>query len=90
MEFNILSYRTRNNRYNGVTSLDPIRYFDGLAALDSDTPPYNANRFGDYSYTSLDPDGLTFWTIQEYAEAQYVNTFQSAWGTRIGAISQKQ
>lgn len=30
---------------------------------------YNFYRWGDYSYTCLDPDdGLTFWTIQEYTE----------------------
>ncbi len=28
---------------------------------------YGNTYWGDYSYTSLDPDGLTFWTVQEYA-----------------------
>ena len=51
---------------------------------------FNGFRWGDYSYTSLDPsDGLTFWTIQEYAEAP--NTGENPatsqeFGTWIGKI----
>lgn len=40
------------------------------------------NRWGDYSYTSLDPrDGMTLWTVQEYADAGVNN-----WGTHIAAL----
>ena len=45
----------------------------------------NDGRFGDYSYSSLDPvDGLTMWTIQEFgdATASYPN-----WGTWIWGVS---
>ncbi len=43
--------------------------------------------WGDYSYTSLDPDGLTIWTIQEYAETRYDPQLYNAFGTRIAAIT---
>ncbi|MFO0951229.1 MAG: hypothetical protein U0835_08765 [Isosphaeraceae bacterium] len=45
------------------------------------------NRWGDYSYTSLDPnDDLTAWTIQEYAAANGLvgsTTVTSNWGTYV-------
>ena len=38
-------------------------------------------RWGDYSYTSIDPaDGMSFWTVGEY----YANTSSFNWHTRIG------
>ena len=38
-------------------------------------------RWGDYSYTSIDPaDGMSFWTVGEY----YANTSTFNWHTRIG------
>lgn len=42
----------------------------------------SSNRWGDYSYTSLDPSTGRFWTIQQYA-AQRVgaNDNDSRWGT---------
>lgn len=44
---------------------------------------FDSNRWGDYSYTSLDPnDSLTLWTVQEYAAAS-----GNIWGTWIGAIT---
>ncbi len=47
---------------------------------------YGRNRWGDYSYTTLDPsDDSTFWTVQEYAETP--DLYSSAWGTWIGAMS---
>ena len=49
-------------RANGAQPNKPILIQAGRSYFD-------LNRWGDYSYTSLDPsDGLTFWTIQEYAE----------------------
>lgn len=40
------------------------------------------NRWGDYSYTSLDPtDDRTFWTIQEYATAT-----PNIWGTWVAQL----
>ncbi len=42
------------------------------------------NRWGDYSYTSLDPnDDLTMWTIQEYASSIGSNI----WGTWVASLS---
>jgi hypothetical protein len=47
------------------------------------------NRWGDYSYTSVDPaDDKTIWTIQEYAAApgSFVGDSTSRWGTWIDRI----
>ena len=42
---------------------------------------YGRNRWGDYSYTTLDPiDETTFWTIQEYGHADGV------WGTYVAVL----
>lgn len=42
------------------------------------------NRWGDYSFTSVDPtDDMTVWTIQEYAESNGTNV----WGTWISTIA---
>lgn len=44
---------------------------------------YGRNRWGDYSYTTLDPiDQTTFYTIQEYGHATNI------WGTYVGVLSQ--
>ncbi|MFH0983660.1 MAG: hypothetical protein V2A79_19260, partial [Planctomycetota bacterium] len=44
---------------------------------------YGRNRWGDYSLSTLDPDdGMTLWTIQEYAEAVNI------WGTWIAKLSE--
>ena len=74
---------------NGTPSAAPVRYFAGKDWLDgpqgNPPPPF---RWGDYSHTTLDPDGLTIWTIQEYAETRY--GFPGSWnafGTRIAAIT---
>ncbi len=41
------------------------------------------NRWGDYSYTSIDPnDDMTLWTIQEYAS----NVGTSNWGTWVASM----
>lgn len=47
------------------------------------------NRWGDFSATCVDPaDDNTFWTIQEYAEAQDPNTFPPyRWGTWWGTFT---
>lgn len=60
---------------DGSTRMKPARIKEGLDA-------FGDSRWGDYSYTSLDPaDGLTFWTVQEYAE-----TGGFFWGTWIAKI----
>jgi hypothetical protein len=38
-----------------------------------------ANRFGDYSHTSLDPDGLTFWHTAEYIGGTGTNGGPRTW-----------
>jgi len=44
-----------------------------------------SSRWGDYSYTSLDPtDSLSFWTVQDYAEQDPSN---EKWGTWISEIA---
>ena len=43
------------------------------------------NRWGDYSYTSLDPnDDMTMWTLQEYATN--INPGNNIWGTWISQL----
>ena len=55
-----------------------------LRVLQSGKGRFNSNRWGDYSYTSLDPiDSLSFWTIQQYAEDDELD---NTWGTRGGQI----
>jgi len=42
-------------------------------------------RFGDYSFTTLDPtDGQTIWTVQAYAEIRVSENLDPVWGTSIG------
>jgi hypothetical protein len=73
---------------NGQSSANPVLYFGGKDWLDTQSPE-TIFRWGDYSHTTLDPDGLTIWTIQEYAETRYFSPggFYNAFGTRIGAIT---
>ena len=48
---------------------------------------YGDSRWGDYSSTSLDPtDGLTIWTVQEYAEGPSSAGSSTLWGTWIAKI----
>jgi hypothetical protein len=43
--------------------------------------PDNPHRWGDYSFTSLDPDdGMTMWTIQEYTNAA------NSWGVQVAKL----
>jgi len=64
-------------RNDGSIPSTPIRYYAGQGPI---TFPQDL-RWGDYSNTSLDPDGLSIWTIQEYAEPN------NHWGTRFAAIT---
>jgi hypothetical protein len=64
----------------GLTAQAPILIHSGEAYYEG-----GDGRWGDYSYTSLDPiDGLTFWTVQEYALAGGGGGF--FWGTWIARI----
>jgi hypothetical protein len=60
---------------------------NNAATLDSGRGPYlNSGRWGDYSYTTLDPvDRLTFWTVQQYADDTNVHP-NNVWGTIISEI----
>jgi|SRR6266404_1648071 len=61
---------------NGTTPVKPI-------LIQAGRDYFGDARWGDYSYTSLDPDGLTFWTVQQYSEL-YLD--KPPWGTWIGKI----
>lgn len=42
---------------------------------------YRGRRWGDYSYTSVDPcDDMTFWTVQEYCDRE------NSWGVRVAKL----
>jgi hypothetical protein len=74
--------------YAGRLSTDPAGSMSSPVLLKSGETIYNAldnqgrNRWGDYSYTTLDPiDETTMWTIAEYASTPLNN-----WGTWIGEL----
>lgn len=65
--------------------LSPIKFMTNTSG--SYNPPgdpgsnSNARRWGDYSYTSVDPcDDMTFWTIQEYCDAN------NSWAVRVAKL----
>ncbi len=70
--------------YSGASPANPIRFIAGKDWFGSIDFPQPA--WGDYSHTSLDPDGNTIWTIQEYAETRYDSSL-NAWGTWIVAVT---
>ena len=76
-----------NGAYTGRLATDPAGatdtptlYTNTLAAYDPAFDPGGAfgRRWGDYSYTSVDPnDDMSMYTIQEYTEAD------DSWGVRV-------
>jgi hypothetical protein len=70
--------------FNGVSPTNPIRFAAGKDWFGS--TDFTSSRWGDYSNTSLDPDGNTIWTIQEYAETRFSNG-HNAYGTWIVAVT---
>jgi len=67
---------------------DPINTMGAVTQIIAGTASYllldnsSRNRWGDYSYTSLDPNNdMSLWTIQEYAKSP-VNT----WGTYVAEL----
>ncbi|HEY0550327.1 MAG TPA: LamG-like jellyroll fold domain-containing protein [Verrucomicrobiae bacterium] len=67
------SYRAAN----GTVPNAPLVLKPGLG-------PFDSFRWGDYSYTTVDPvDGLTFWTVQQYAGD---DPDANPWGTWISEI----
>jgi len=68
---------------NGAALPNPVPYFAGKDYYPgSDTPFF---RWGDYSYTSPDPDGVRIWTVQEYAETRSIFN-PDTFGTRILSV----
>ncbi|MGH9813094.1 MAG: hypothetical protein ACRD4T_08155, partial [Candidatus Acidiferrales bacterium] len=76
-----------NFRADGATvgrlSGDPLGTTQAVANYTASTTAYNPQmvnpqRWGDYSYTSLDPDDdMTMWTIQEFCDST------NSWGVRV-------
>ncbi len=62
---------------DGTPSGSPILVQAGRANFSS-----SGGYWGDYSYTSIDPDGITFWTVQEYAGSPA----GANWGTWAATI----
>jgi hypothetical protein len=59
----------------------PVLYKPGTGPQNN-IDGFGRNRWGDYSYTTLDPtDELTLWTLQEYGHASNI------WGTYVGVLS---
>lgn len=72
----------------GRLASDPPNTMQSISQLQAGLGAYQIvdgqgrNRWGDYSYTSLDPsDDMTMWTIQEYAEVPTQSS--DIWGTRV-------
>ena len=56
----------------------PVLYTSSSASYNPAGDPGPARRWGDYSFTSVDPnDDMTMWTIQEYCDAT------DSWGVRV-------
>jgi hypothetical protein len=84
--------------YTARRSIDPAGTTQPPSLLKTGEAPYlktgetfggtgTDNRWGDFSATVVDPtDGVTFWTLQEYAAAPMVvnGTPRSMWGTWWG------
>ena len=68
-------------RYGGRLETDPPNNLgQGEAVMFAGVGSQNANRWGDYSMTTIDPtDGMTFWHANEY--------YSAGWKTRIGKFN---
>jgi hypothetical protein len=69
---------------------DPALYTDAFAAYNADdnrtaisaTSPHGVRRWGDYSFTSVDPcDDMTMWTVQQYTAEE------NKWGMAVARMS---
>ena len=74
--------------YTGRLASDPLGEMAPPEMYKEGTGPqnnvdgYGRNRWGDYSYTTLDPvDQMTFWMIQEYGHASNI------WGTYVAVLT---
>ncbi|MDO8586033.1 MAG: immunoglobulin domain-containing protein [Armatimonadota bacterium] len=75
----------------GRLSADAAGAMGAVMTIKAGEAPYQRtdgsgrNRWGDYSYTSLDPnDGMSIWTIQEYA-SNLASSIWSTWTTRLSS-----
>jgi hypothetical protein len=53
--------------------------FAEMSAINGTGAQFGINRFGDYSQTSLDPDGVTFWHTGEYISGNAIRTRIFSW-----------
>ena len=71
-------------RYAGRLASDPPNDLGLGEAVMTDGPgSQTGSRWGDYSMTTLDTDGMTFWHTNEY----YATTGNFNWNTRIGKFN---
>jgi Bacterial Ig-like domain (group 3) len=83
------SYATARQATDPAGKLGPITLLKAGEGSYTITFGSGFNRWGDYSYTSLDPtDDKTIWTIQEYAATPgpLVGDSTSRWGTWVSEI----
>jgi hypothetical protein len=76
-------------RYNSRTATDPAGTLPGgevLMIAGTDVQVDSANRWGDYSTMSVDPDGCTFWYTQEYQADDGDFSQTRDFKTRIGSF----
>jgi uncharacterized repeat protein (TIGR01451 family) len=67
----------------GRLASDPLGTMETPVLYTSSSSSYNpgSTRWGDYSYTSVDPDDdMTMWTIQEYVNAT------NSWGVQVAKL----
>jgi hypothetical protein len=83
------SYATAREATDPAGKLGPVALLKAGEGSYTITFGSGRNRWGDYSFTSLDPvDDKTIWTIQEYAATPgaLVGNSTSRWGTWISEI----
>jgi hypothetical protein len=74
--------------FTGRLSSDPLNTMGTIDILKAGLAAYSVtfggsrNRWGDFSFTSVDPnDDMTLWTIQEYANTHSATFGSDTWGT---------
>lgn len=80
-------------RYTGRLANDPLNqmtFTEETAIAGTSSQTGGINRYGDYSHTSLDPDGITFWHTGEYVASgkkTRIFSFQITTPTDIAEIN---
>ena len=67
----------------------PCTAMEGPVLIHAGEDHFPDDRWGDYSCTSLDPgdpDGMSIWTVQEYALESPLPLYIPRWGTWIARI----